>query len=229
MQVFSKAKWLEPTSICMAQGASTGNVHFFETLNDHKNFLNLWEKYLGGMTDLIQYSFTSTNWMILFRTKTEADIKNAYQKQRLKSKKANPNKILTSPARMLSEHFRIWLSQYVRLANKDVGRRGTRVRSRFHKYIVNQHCDYLRIFERIHQGIQNLVQPNPEYNPPSETYDKEKKLAPWSIWRTSRLYYLFSAKKHRVVRNFALMPPENLAVLRKYLRCNNNELFITDT
>lgn len=218
MQGLVRTKWFQPLQICVAQGASTGDVHFFESEFDHKSFLLLWEKYLGEMTELIQYSFTSTNWMVLFRAKDARSIETAYLSLRRKSCKAKECNTIKDPARMLSEHFRICLSQYVRLVNHRVGRRGTRVRQRFYKYFVSQLSDYKYIFEQIHQGFQALLQPNAAYEPSEKTYDKEGRLTNWSIYRTSRLYYLFSVGKHRFVNQFRIIHPNDVSVLRNILK-----------
>lgn len=228
MQVFTKTKWFDANRICMAQGSSTGSVQFFETEKDHERLLQLWDKYLGAMTELIQYSFTSTNWMILFRSKSSKSINAAYSALRVKSIKADLSKTLHQPSRMLSEHFRIMLSQYVRQTNMQVGRRGTRVRQRFDKFLVNQLVDYKAIFERIHLGIHTLLQPNPLYQAKRKSDNTVDQLKNWSIWRSSRLYYMFTHKKHRVVDSFRIINPDSY-ILRKILAKQKMNISIRDS
>lgn len=117
----------------------------------------------------------------------------------------------------------------MRLANLRVGRRGTRVRQRFQKFIIDRQSDYLAIFERIHQGIQTLTQPNKKYNPSAATYDEEHKMRSWSIWKTSRLYYMYNINRHRVVEHFRLLRPDDFSVLRKKIKTQNSPPFIPDS
>lgn len=129
--------WLEANKICLAAGDSVALNLMFETKKDHERFLKYWDKYLGGMTEIINYHLSPTGWTILFKTKSANTIQNAYLLQRKKSKKAISKNVLVDVGKILSEHFRIFLSQYVRRTNASHRRSGTLVKQSFSKYILN--------------------------------------------------------------------------------------------
>lgn len=185
-----KNLWLLPDEICIVRGSAEAKNLMFENKKDHKTFLKLWDKYLGGMVDVINYHLSPTDWTILFRAKSSEAIECAYTLQRKKSRKALRKCTLKCPKRMLSEHIRIFLSQFVRSTNHIKGRKGTKVLERFHKYIVKSDADYQKIFKIISNQVRMVVHKNPRYQADESDYDIRKEINEKGVLRVGRLSYL---------------------------------------
>lgn len=221
MKFLKKDKWLMADSICVAQGSAVARNLMFESQREHQLFFQLWERYLGDMTEIIQYHLCPSSWTILFRTKTTIEIERAYIHQRKKSKKAKQENTLTDPSAMLSEHIRIFLSQFVRQSNRDLGRKGTKVLHRFKKGVINKALDYQSIFDLLTRQIKPLIQPKKKYRANTQDYDKCNEMPTDSVWKVGNTYYEKLMKKDEgwvdgVVRGIRLLKPSS-SVLRKYL------------
>lgn len=188
--IFSKKNlWLLPNKVCIIRGNAVALNLMFENKKDHKIFLQMWDKYLGNMTEVIQYHLSPTDWTILFKTKTKEEIKLAYQTQRSKSKKAKLAYTLEEPKRMLSEHIRIFLSQFVRRSNQNHGRKGTLVLESFQKYILHSSADYEKIFHFISNQHRLLKQNNPRYQADEKNYDIQKEISDNDLLRVGNKFY----------------------------------------
>lgn len=211
-----RKSWLKSNSICLAMGDSVALNLMFESKQDHELFLEYWIKYLGGMAQLINYHLTPTGWVLLFKTKSDTDICTAYHSLRSQSQKADKTKTYKECSRMLSEHFRIFLSQYVRRTNAHKGRKGTKVLQRFSKYILNEASDYTYFFDLITRRERKIAQTNDKYRADERMYDEQKEMVEESVWQVgTRLY---NGMAGWFVRYFEmeLIRPES-SVLRKYL------------
>lgn len=184
-----KNHWLLPNQICIAKGDAVANNLMFETKKDHQIFLKLWDLYLGEMTELINYRLSPHNWILLFKTKSEEDIKIAYNNLRNKSKKVNRGLDLHEPKRMLSEHIRIFLSQYVKRTNALHGRKGTKVLERFRKYIIRQQNELQEVFEMLTHQATKKAQHLKKYQADEKKYDIQKEMTENSIWREGSSVY----------------------------------------
>lgn len=215
-------KWFEPQTLCLAQGAAVAQNLMFESKADHSLFLSLWERYLGNMAKLVQYHLSPTGWILLFKTYDSDSIKKAYLKQRYKSNKANKANTLEQPKRMLSEHFRIFLSRYVLESNQRINRQGTKVKSRFLKFIVNKAQNYIALFNQMKIKLKALEQKSKRYNPDISRYDAEKEMAQnHSIWKTANWLYEKHVNRHPFVDNFLLVNTNSFVLQKKY---DNNSI-----
>lgn len=212
-----KNLWLEANQICMASGHCVASNVMFETKKDHQLFLEYWQKYLGEMADVIHYHLTEEGWHIMFKTRSALDIKRAYTQQRMKSQKAKKECTYMDVRRMLSEHFRIFLSQYVRRTNVIHGRKGTKVMERFKKYIFHDKIDYEKVFRLFMKQYKESPQQTKKYRPDEGLYDSKMEMKSDSIWKVGSRIYDGLEKWDTVWKSFALMPPQYY-VLRKYLK-----------
>lgn len=216
MKYGRKEGWLEPSSVCLAQGSAVAINLMFESKKEHKLFFKYWERYLGGMAEIINYHLSPTSWALLIRTKNEYHIKQAYLNQRKKSKKALKSRKLTDAKRMLSEHFRIFLSQFVRQVNRQRGRVGTHVKHRFLKNVFKDEVNYEKVFNALMKINQPKSQRNPKYQADARKYDMKKELEGESIWKMGRKMYGVDYQGVRVVGEVVLIRPKT-HVLRKIL------------
>lgn len=183
MKSLQQGQWLMEDQICVAKGHPVASNLMFETKKDHQLFLKLWDQYLGSMTEVINYHLGPKSWTMLFRTKSKSDIKKAYYELREKSKKANKQNILVDVSRILSEHFRILLSQYVRLQNLSKGRKGTLVLNRFQKYVIKDEIEYIKVFESLIEQKSKNPQNIKRYQADESGYDERNEMQKASIWK----------------------------------------------
>lgn len=219
MKFPQRVKWLDSEKICIAHGSATAKTLMFETKSDHALFLSYWEKYLGDMLELIHYKLSSTQWVLLFRTKDDESIRKAYKALRKKSKKAKKSKSLKDVQRILSEHFRIFLSQYVRRSNAISGREGSKVKCRFKKYIVKDLSEYEEIFNTITEE-EEPSQKHPRYQADEGEYDELKEMRADSVWKIGTRIYAGLEKYDKVLKKMALLLPSS-DVLRNFLNNQN--------
>lgn len=166
--------WLDAEKICLATGSAVAKNHMFETKDDQDLFLKLWNQYLGEMTKLINYQLTSTTWIVLFKTKSHQEIQQAYIKQRKKSNKAKSKYTLSRTEKILSEHFRIFLSQYAKKMNVQNQRKGTLVLECFRKYVCQTYADYVEVFTTLTKRVKIKTQQRKKYQSHSKKYIKQK-------------------------------------------------------
>lgn len=183
MNLEKRQKWLMPNRVCIAKGDAVALNLMFETKSDHKLFIKLWETYLGGMTRIINYNLASTGWTVLFSTKSSEEISSSYRRLRKKSRKAKRKNQYTEVHRMLSEHFRIFLSQYVRRTNAKYKRKGTLVMQSFKKYVLDKYTDYKRVFELLTMNCREKAQEFIKYQADERGYDVKGEMEPESVWK----------------------------------------------
>lgn len=217
MNILNKNQWLDANEICIAHGNSAALNLMFEKQRDHQLFFELWNKYLGEMTTVLNYHLRPTGWIIMFRTRSREDIINSYNAQRKKSKKAKRKCKLKDVGRILSEHFRIFLSQYVRRTNALSGRRGSIVMSRFKKYIVQKEADYRMLFTMLMNQVLGDPQSKNDYRANTENYDCDKKMKKDSAWKVGKRIYMGLEKWCKVLKDMQICNPGSL-VLRNFLK-----------
>lgn len=160
-----------------------------------------------------------------FQNKSNEAIIQAYQNQRQKSKKARHHCTLEDPKRMISEHIRIFLSQYVRQTNKLKGRKGTLVFERFQKYILNKQADYKKIFEFITNQTRIPEQKNKRYRADEKHYDLLKEVNSNGLLRVgNKIYSRVCKVEEGYLKCMRLIRP-NDPVLRNFLQISNNSKF----
>lgn len=211
-----KRTWLKSDSVCLAKGDAVALNLMFETEQDHALFFKCWKKYLSDMADLINYHLSPTGWVLLFKTKSSREIQEAYKDLRSQSNKAKKEHTHVDISRILSEHFRIFLSQFVRKSNAIHGRKGTLVMQRFHKYVFKDSVDYEYFFDMITRRLRNLPQTNRKYQANERGYDVENKMEEDSIWKVGTRIYKGLEVGFKEMFGVLLVSPKS-AILRKYL------------
>lgn len=176
MKISKRENVLEANRVCLATGEAVALNLMFEDKYDHRLFLELWDKYLGAMTEVLNYYLSPTGWTVLFKTKSAVEIRESYRLQRAKSKKAKPERTKEEVSGILSEHFRIFLSQYVRRFNARKGRSGTLVFERFRKYVFKSHANYQKIFDLLTSKHRSKRQKLQKYQADERGYDIKKEI-----------------------------------------------------
>lgn len=220
MKKAKRNQWLHPEKICIAQGNSVARNFMFENKQDHERFFLLWNRYLGKMTTIINYHLTPEGWTVLFRTHSEQDIRNAYKIQRKQSRKAKKKYELKDATKIISEHFRIFLSQYVRRLNASHGRKGTLVLERFRKYVIKDQVDYQKVFRLITSQKVESPQQSKKYQAKIKEYDITRKMEYDSILKRAKRIYMGLEKWDKILISMELIKPKSY-VLRKYFSPHN--------
>lgn len=218
-----KNTWLTHNKVCLAKGNAVALNLMFETKKDHQLFLKYWKKYLGSMATLLNYHLSPTGWTLLFKTKSKEDILSAYYELRSQSKKAKSENTLQDVTRILSEHFRIFLSQYVRRSNANHKRRGSKVMQRFSKYVLDETKDYDYLFQKITSQTRDEAQINKKYQADTTQYDINCEMKIDSIWKVGTRLYMGLEEEFREWLGVRILRPEMLSddsILRKYLNPN---------
>lgn len=169
--------WMYPNQVYVASGGACANTLLFEDKYCHELFFKYLNTFLKPMVKILHYKFTATEWALLIQTKSEEEIKAAYLKQRKKSKTADREKDHIEAHRMISEHFRMLLSNFAKECNAYRERKGTIVMKRFDKFPITSQIDYYHEFERICDlKFCNYRQTKEKYKPDESMYDKEKEM-----------------------------------------------------
>lgn len=215
--------WMHEDNIYIVSGGASANSLFFEDKKCHEMFFRYFQRFLDDMVDVLHYKLTKSGWAILIRTKSEDKIKKAYRRQRKLSYKADPLKEIFDTKRMLSEHFRFFLSSFVRTTNDYLGREGVLVKMKFSKIAINTLKDYKVQFERICQ-IQECIyqQKLKKYQPDKRNYDREGDMSDLSIWKSSINFYEKNLRLIEMPITVKLVRPYS-DVLRQILAINKND------
>ena len=117
--------WMHPNKIYITSGGASANSLFFEDKHCHlpagrttsilqagELFFTYMKRFVSPMANILHYKLNSTEWAMLIHTKSEEEIQTAYFAQRAKSTTANRDKDLSEASRMLSEHYRMALSNF---------------------------------------------------------------------------------------------------------------------
>lgn len=221
MNTQAKKIWFHAEKLCIAHGCCVASNMMFETKKDHQLFLKLWDKYLSPMADLVQYHLSPSGWILMFKTKSKEKIVQAYLTLRKHSQKAKAAHKLTETKRMISEHFRILLSQFVRRMNAKNKRRGTLVLESFRKYVLSNTSEYQRIFKIIVESQANQKQYIKKYQADYSKYDTKKEMTDRSIWKVGRLIDMVPLVK-KIESISAYFMPSRYSILRNLLNYSLN-------
>ena len=192
------------------------------------------------MVDILHYKMTPTGWVMAIETKSEKEIGNSYLTQRSKNQKADRTKDIKEAKRMISEHFRMFLSNFVKMSNSYLGREGVLVKKRFDKFLILNEEDYYREFELIcdlqscnyRQTVEKYRADESVYEEENEWQDKNGCIDPV---RSSIGLYSGRLKMREmplevfIVRPFSNLPAGRITfilqagVLRKILNQNKND------
>jgi len=216
----NKTTWLQPEKVFIVSGGASANSLFLEDKKCHKIFFKYFNRFLSEMVEVLHYKLNASGWAILVRVKEESHVIEAYKKQRLKSSKANRNLDFVEPERMISEHFRYFLSSFARRCNHILGRQGVWVKKKFDRIGIDTLRDYKVQFEQICK-IQDCIheQKKKKYRPKLREYDLMNEMDEKSILKSSVLVYKSRLNIEKMPINVRIVRPYS-DVLRQILGIN---------
>lgn len=217
---------MQADQLYVVSGGASANSLFLEDKICHQIFFDYFNRFISPMAELINYKLIATGWVLLIKTKSKLEIQNAYLEQRNKSLKADRTRDLKESKRMLSEHFRMFLSNFAKKSNDHLGRNGVVVKKRFDRFkIVNEH-DYHQQFELI-CNLQscNYKQVVKKYQADENQYDEEGLLQiehkTENVLRSGISVYRNRALLINIPIKLLVVRPYSY-VLRKILNSNKN-------
>lgn len=210
--------------VYLARSSSTANTLFFERKRDHLLFFELVDKYLGGMIEVLHYSVTPTAWNLVFKTKAKSEIEAEYARQRALSKKAKKESTKIKVEEMLSEHFRFMNSQLVKITNKLTGRHGTKVHSRFEKYIFENRKDLESEIEKLEVFVEFNRQWIEPYIPNYGLYNKTGIENFDDVHRSGKVYNRRFSRREYVMKCFVKLL-DKLDVVEMLIKSTFNKIF----
>ena len=225
---YQQTIWMHPDRVYVCSGGASANSMFFEDRYCHKLFFKYLNRFVIPMANILHYKLNATEWAILIHTKSEEEIKAAYFRQRNKSDTANREQDHTAACRMISEHFRMALSNFAKESNAYLGRKGVVVMKRFDKYPITSEKSYKQEFERICDlKFCSYQQIKEKYRADEELYDKNELLLDIDsiphVLRSGIRMYKLSEKFEKGPILLKLIRP-NSHVLRKILTKGKNNI-----
>lgn len=233
--------WMHQNQVYIVSGGACANSLLFEDKYCHlpavrnssilqagELFFKYLKRFVLPMADILQYKLNATEWVLLVHTRSSNDIRNAYYNQRKQSDKADRTKDFEQIERMLSEHFRMFLSNFARECNMYRQRKGTLVMKRFEKLAIRKEKDYYREFERICDlKLCNYRQIKEKYQPDETEYDVENELiennlTPHAL-RSAIGVYKGVLKIEMLPVSVKMVRP-NTYILRKILKASNKNI-----
>lgn len=221
----TQTTWMYPNQLFIISGGASANSLFLEDKSSHEIFFDYFKRFVEPMVDLIHYKLTKTGWVLLIKTKSKLEINSAYLRQRNKSDKSDRTKDLIEPQRMLSEHLRMFLSNFAKRCNYILGRGGVWVKKRVENLRITNEKQYSKQFDLI-CDLQacNYRQLKKKYQAREDQYDKDKLLldedtCPNRLRSSVSVYNGCKTLEEMPVRLRLVRPFSD--VLRKILNNNN--------
>lgn len=160
----------QPNGIYTVRSFSSANTLYFENLNDHRLFFRYVNYFLSDYIDILEYVLIPTGWAMIFRTKSSQEIQNAYQKRLLNSVRKRKRNLSNRPDLIISEQFRLLISQYVKNSNAIHGRTGSKIHSRMQKHVLPDENAFLREKEKMEALEEFSMQHLRRYHPMMQYY-----------------------------------------------------------
>lgn len=154
-----KIKKIEASKLYLFKSTASANSVYFETDDMIKLFLKYFNYYLKDFVKIHELSLNKDGWAIILKTKTEVTIRKHFI---LKSK-SNVKNGRKDIWRIISERIRVFISTYVRVSNKLLGREGTLVRKSFERYEFESEVELKEYIESMHLNEVDLSQEKQKY------------------------------------------------------------------
>lgn len=122
--------------IYLIESMASANSVYFETDYVAKLFFRYCDYYLKDYLNVEEYVLNKNGWAMLIKVKSVPTIRKNYELLESARKKKNEQKQKSSKAiwKILSERVRLFISTYVRMSNKVLGREGSLVRRKYGRY-----------------------------------------------------------------------------------------------
>lgn len=115
----------------LIESCASANSVYFETDKMAKLFFRYYNYYLKDYLQVEEYVLNQSGWAMLIKVKSSKTIRKYYNSEGQQSKKDKYPKAIWQ---ILSERVRLFISTYVRMSNKILGRKGSLVGQKYGRY-----------------------------------------------------------------------------------------------
>lgn len=126
-------KKLQAGGFYIIQSKASANSNYFESDSLASVFFKYFNYYLKDYIDLYEYSLNQDGWIMAIRIKSASTVKKYYSKI-LEKRTDKENSSAKEIWRIISERFRVFISTYVRVSNKILGREGGLVKHKYERF-----------------------------------------------------------------------------------------------
>lgn len=173
---------MEAEQIYLIRGSSVSHTPFFEHQQDCRVFLELVDHYLKDYVSISSFQNNPNGWVMIITTKSAELIKKAYKARRALSKKCKKEFEFQEVWQMLSDQIRILLSTYVKKTNQATGRKGSKVRHRYERFVFESAQEALEVEAQLEEEFHPLEQPVERYRPSDALHDLREAMIATSIY-----------------------------------------------
>lgn len=168
---------LEAGGFYIIQSKASANSNYFEKDGLASLFFKYFNYYLKDYMDLYEYSLNQDGWIMAIRIKSRKTIKKQYQEIIHNRKKKDSDNDKKEIWRIISERMRIFISTYVRLSNKLLGREGSLVKRKYERYRFENHQEAIKYIHDLRNQEIDISQPKSKYqgNRKHSTLKRNKK------------------------------------------------------
>lgn len=194
-----------------------------------KLFFRYCDYYLKDYIDVQEYALNQDGWAMLIKIKSSKTIRKYYEKvtSRRKSKKDLEVSFTTMPIwKILSERVRLFISTYVRMSNKILGREGSLVRRKYKRYRFDSLTQAQSYVSKLRNGGHDTQQTEEKYRGLSEHFGMAGNLIT-NPFRSS-LWVEICEKKEQIAQKLVEVFEGEMPVLQRIgelvaLKCELNK------
>lgn len=148
------------------ESTASANSVYFENDNLAKLFFRYCDYYLKDYLHIEEYTLNASGWGMLIKVKSAQTIRKHYDKVLTSRISKQIKEGLNEPTeiwRILSERVRMFISTYVRMSNKLLGREGSLVRRKYGRYKFDSLSEAEDYISNIRHNQHDLNQPKEKY------------------------------------------------------------------
>lgn len=156
--------------IYVFQSSASANSTYFETDELIKVFFKYCNYYLNDYLTVYDYSVGQDGWIMVVKLKSRKTIRKSYREQ-LRMKNRDIESVGKMEIwRIISERMRLFISTYVRLSNKILGRTGSLVRRKYERYEFTNQDEAITFISKLRNHEVKQIQYKNKYRSLKQHY-----------------------------------------------------------
>lgn len=170
-------KEVKAGKIYVFQSRTAANSIYFEDIAMKKLFLKYSKYYLDKYLRIHAYSLNQDGWILIVKIKSSQTIRKNYTKV-LQNRESEDSIDIQKVKiwHIISERIRLFLSTYVRMSNKYLGRKGVLVRQNYERIEFEDYEEAERYIHNIEEENKKLRQPKKKYRSKSIDNNQSNKM-----------------------------------------------------
>lgn len=191
---------MEAGKIYLIESKASANSVYFETDKLAKLFFRYCDYYLKDYIQVKEYILNTDGWAMLIQVRSTKTIRKYYEKIETTrtSFKKDVVQVKAKPIwKILSERVRLFISTYVKMSNKILGRKGTLVRRKYGRYQFNNLTAAQDYVTKIRNDRHEMQQSKEKYRGFAEHFRMRKNILTNPL-RSSLWLELVGETKHVV-------------------------------